>query len=68
MKLYVKKKTRKKSFIILGWAVIAITTNPEAIIILHNIKQSPKQCKDKWQNGWNIGNLSQQRVGCLIYT
>lgn len=36
--MYVTKKTWKKSFIILRWAVKAVTINPEAIKILCDIK------------------------------
>lgn len=54
----------EKPFLILEWAAIVMTTNSEAVTILHNIKHSSRvqKSKYKWQNEWNICNLSQTKA------
>lgn len=52
--IYVTKETWKKYFIILGWAILAVATNPEDIKILPYIKHYSKifkKCEDKCKMG-----------------
>lgn len=66
-----RKKTWKKHFIILGWTVIALTTNPEAIKILHDIKHHCKIQKKNTNPNDKMGEMlaiyHRQRFGYLAY-